>query len=65
MAENGVKSGSKSVKSGRFRVDFTVKNGRVHGGERGYAQIPNPILHSSTLIYTVLHSFTPVYALLP
>jgi hypothetical protein len=39
MVENGGISGSKSVKSGRFRVDFTVKITVGHGGERGLVQI--------------------------
>jgi hypothetical protein len=65
MAKNGVRSGPKKAKSGRFKVDFTVKNGRVHGGERGYAQIPHPIPHSSTPFYTVPHPPTPYHSALP
>jgi hypothetical protein len=65
MAKNGVRSGPKKAKSGGFRVDFTVKNGRVHGGERGYAQIPHPIPHSSTQFHTVLHPVTPFRPDLP
>ena len=65
MVENGGISGSKKVKSGRFMVDFTVKILWRHGGERGYAQIPHPIPHSSTQFHTHQHSFTLVYTLLP
>ena len=65
MAQNSLRSGLKKAKSGRFRVDFTVKNGEGHGGERGYAQIPHPIPHSSTQFHTVLHPATPLCSDLP
>jgi hypothetical protein len=39
MAQNGTRSGSKKTKSGRFRVDFTVKITVRHGGERGLVKI--------------------------
>jgi hypothetical protein len=59
MAQNSLRSGSKKTKSGGVRVDFTVKNGRVHGGERGYAQIPHTLLYYFTLFNTLSHSSTP------
>jgi len=61
MAKNGIRSGPKSVKSGRKLVDFTVKITVGHGGERGYAQIPHTLLHYFTLINTVLHPSTLVH----
>jgi len=39
MVENGVRSGSKKVKSGVITVDFRVVLEWRHGGERGLVKI--------------------------